>query len=98
MFGCIPPDIKDINKRNDRAMEVKYKCDLLCNHRESARTRQFANYAKSLDVGEFRETERIQDRWETCWRHRTYTFACIGVFRYKSSGITRGRRIDLWIP
>lgn len=38
MFDCISPDIKDINKRNGRAMEVKCKCELLCNYRKSVRT------------------------------------------------------------
>lgn len=36
-------------------MEVKYK--LLCNHWQEGATRS-ANYVKSPDVGEFRETER----------------------------------------
>lgn len=98
MLGCAPqPDIKDINRRNGRALDVKCKCESLCNRRESTRLLLIVApaliRAKRLDVGRFRETPRNRDR-ETYWRHRTRTRARANV-SLDFTGISRSDGVNL---
>lgn len=93
MFGCVQPDIKDINRRNCRAMEVKCKCELLYNSRELL-IRNLRENSWRRQISENGNNTCMK----TCWRHRTCTFACTYVSdnEYKSQDSEQTNRVDLW--